>query len=267
MIQMFTREGRSVQVAEGAKSFVQTRKCGRCGGAGGSDRWAHTGWTCFDCNGEKYRGTETVKVYTAEKLAKLNEAANKRHAKKIAEADVKMAEAMAQIAARKQAFLEANATLIARAQLYTVTAEGQEPGFIARVMEKATRECSITEAQAAAVIKSIEAIEERARVRQASGHIGKVGERIEIAVTVENVFTFERGKFGAPWVKECVSIVTMRDEAGNAIVSKSASFWSEKGKQFTIRATIKEHGSYKGECQTTVARVQVKATKEAKTNA
>lgn len=26
-------------------------KCTRCGGAGGSDRWADTGWTCYQCEG------------------------------------------------------------------------------------------------------------------------------------------------------------------------------------------------------------------------
>jgi hypothetical protein len=53
-------------------------------------------------------------------------------------------------------------------------------------------------------------------------------------------------------------IVTMRTAEGNAIVSKSASFWSEKGRQFTIRATVKEHGEFKGEKQTIVARVTTK---------
>src|SRR5258707_155916 len=104
MVQMFTREGRAVQVTEGTKAFSQARTCGRCGGAGGADKWAHTGWTCFDCSGKGTNGTELIKVYTAEKLAKLNEAAAKRNAKKVAEASEKMAQAMIKIAARKEAF-------------------------------------------------------------------------------------------------------------------------------------------------------------------
>lgn len=141
-------------------------------------------------------------------------------------------------------------------------AEDREAGFIERVMTRAIAESFITEKQAEAVLGAIEKIEAEARKKAASGYVGKVGERVELAVTVERVFTFDRPKYGAGWTFETVSIVTMRDAAGNAIVSKSASFWSEEGKQFTIRATVKEHGSYKGELQTTVARVQVREAKE-----
>ena len=50
-------------------------------------------------------------------------------------------------------------------------------------------------------------------------------------------------------------IVTMRDANNNAIVSKSKWF-AEEGHKFTIRATVKEHGSYKDERQTVVERVK-----------
>jgi hypothetical protein len=254
---MFTRSGEAVQVAEGATSFTRARKCGRCGGAGGSDKWAHTGWTCFDCGGEKFRGTETIKVYTAEKLAKLNATAEKAAAKRAAKAQAAAEKRAAEIAAREIAWKAENAALIARAAPFMMTPEGQEPGFIARVMEKAIRECFITENQAAAVLKSIETIEEQARIRQASRHIGKIGQRIEAAVTVERVASFPRPKFGAPWIEETFNIVTMRTAEGAAIISKSASFWAEKGEEFTVKGTVKEHGEYKGEAQTIIQRVTI----------
>lgn len=262
MIEMFTRNGRAVQVAEGAKAFSQARKCGRCGGAGGADKWAYTGWTCFDCGGKGIDGTEVIKVYTAEKLAKLNATKAKADAKKAAAAAAKAAQLAAEAAARSEAFLAENAALIARARPYMVSAEGREPGFIERVMTKAIAESKITENQASAVLASIEKIEEAARKRAASGYVGKVGERIEVAVTVERVASWERPKFGASWLTEMFSIVTMRTAEGNAVISKSASFWSEEGRQFTIRATVKELSEYKGEKQTVVARVQVKEAKE-----
>ncbi len=40
--------------------------CGRCGGAGGSDAWRATGWTCFDCGGH---GTDH-RTYTAYRFRK-----------------------------------------------------------------------------------------------------------------------------------------------------------------------------------------------------
>lgn len=262
MIEMFTRAGKAVQVAEGTKSFQQPRPCGRCGGAGRSQRWAYTGFVCYDCGGERFHGIETVKVYTAEKLAALNASKAKADAKRAEKAKAAAEKRAAEIAARAEAWKAENAEMIAKAAPFMATVEGQEPGFIARVMEKAIRECFITEGQVAAVLKSIAMIEERARVQAASEHVGKIGQRIEIAVTVERVAEFPRAKFGAPWIEEMFAIVTMRTAEGQAIVSKSASFWSEKGRQFTIRATVKEHSEYKGEKQTIVARVQVKAAKE-----
>ena len=258
MVEMFTRYGKAVAVAEGVTSFTQRKMCGRCGGQGRSQAWAYTGFVCYDCGGACFLGTETIKVYTAEKLAKLNAAQEKANATRAAKAAVKEAARQAEIAARAEAFKAENAALIAAAVPYMTHTEEQEPGFIERVMTKALAESFITENQAAAVLKSIAMIEERARVSAASQHVGKVGERLEIPVTVERVASWERPKFGAHWITEVFAIVTMRTAEGNAIVSKSASFWSEKGRQFTIRATVKEHSEFKGEKQTIVARVQVK---------
>ncbi len=38
------------QAAKGRQA-KKDDKCTRCGGAGGSDRWAETGWTCYQCKG------------------------------------------------------------------------------------------------------------------------------------------------------------------------------------------------------------------------
>jgi hypothetical protein len=36
---------------ESLQTWKDEDKCPRCGGAGGSDKWAFTGWTCNRCNG------------------------------------------------------------------------------------------------------------------------------------------------------------------------------------------------------------------------
>ena len=36
----------------GTKYFAGMVTCDRCGGAGGADAWAYTGWTCYKCGGE-----------------------------------------------------------------------------------------------------------------------------------------------------------------------------------------------------------------------
>jgi hypothetical protein len=262
MTEMFTRSGRAVQVRDGVTSITQDRQCGRCGGAGRSDKWAHTGYTCYDCGGSGKRGFETIKLYTAEKLAKLDAAKAKADAKRAAKAAEVAAKRAAEVAARSDAFKAEHAALISRAAPYMTHDEDRPAGFIESVMTKAIADCWISENQVVAVNSAIDKIEETSRKRAASGYVGKVGARIDIEVTVERVFTFYRPSFRG-YGDEAVHIVTMRDIAGNAIVSKSASFWSEEGKKFTIRATVKEHGSYKDECQTIVARVAVKDRQEA----
>jgi hypothetical protein len=80
----------------GTKYFMVSRPCIRCGGAGGSDKWAYTGWTCYECGGTGQGKDEIVKEYTPEYEAKLEERrANRRakweaeHAEEIAEAKAK----------------------------------------------------------------------------------------------------------------------------------------------------------------------------------
>ena len=34
--------------------------CTRCGGAGGSSKWHHTGWTCFNCGGSGRGGDKRI---------------------------------------------------------------------------------------------------------------------------------------------------------------------------------------------------------------
>ena len=85
-----------------------------------------------------------------------------------------------------------------------------------------------------------------------SQHLGTVGKRDVFNVEVDRVAYFESA-FGIVW------IVTMRDEAGNAIVSKSTSFRAERGQRLTIKATIKDHGDFRGEKQTVVQRIKVAA--------
>lgn len=41
----------------------QVVPCGRCGGAGGSERWRYTGWTCYRCGGNCTE-VRSVRVYT-----------------------------------------------------------------------------------------------------------------------------------------------------------------------------------------------------------
>ena len=64
----------------GTKYFEGTVPCDRCGGAGGADKWALTGWTCFKCGGSgKMQGK--WKEYTPEYETKLEARRLARHEK------------------------------------------------------------------------------------------------------------------------------------------------------------------------------------------
>lgn len=255
--ELLTRQGTAptapVQTnAKGHSFFVCPRTCSRCGGAGRSDRWAFTGYTCFDCGGAGSTGTQTVKLYTADKLAKLNAIKAKADAKRAAVAQAKADQHAAEVAARAEDFRAVYGDLIARSAPHM----GNE--FTCDVMTRAIANSQISEKQATAVLASIERIEAQVRVAASSRHVGKVGERLEVAVTVDRVASFDRPRFGAPWTSETVSIVTMRDTDGNAIISKSPSFYAAKGESFTIRGTVKEHSEYRGEQQTIIARAKIR---------
>ena len=62
----FFRDGRPAlrvsNVSSGKPAAWVLKICGRCGGAGGSERWRHTGWTCFECGGKGDAGHRSVPV-------------------------------------------------------------------------------------------------------------------------------------------------------------------------------------------------------------
>ncbi len=79
------------QTDEAGKLFTSGNgPCSRCGGQGGSQAWAYTGFVCYRCGGKNSMRFEfySEKLYTAEQLEKMNtslEARRERKAAKVAE--------------------------------------------------------------------------------------------------------------------------------------------------------------------------------------
>jgi hypothetical protein len=247
----FTREGSAYNGAvardgNGRPAFSRLRRCGRCGGAGYWSGWPDGG-RCYDCNGKGDLGYEAVRVYGAEELAKLNATRDKRRAKNDAKRAAKIAAAEAEAAAKLADFVAANAEVVAAARKYA-----EKSAFLADLVAKLEKFGSWSDKQIAAIAKTVGEIAEKEIKMAASGYVGAVGDRIEMKVTVERVASYERRSFGG--YAETVWILTMRDEAGNAIVTKSPRFYGEKGESFVLRATVKEHSEYNTEKQTVVQR-------------
>jgi hypothetical protein len=235
------------RTAKGAPYFTRRRSCSRCGGAGGSERWAHTGFTCYGCAGSGLGGDETVKLYTPEQVARLDATSAKRHAKLAA------AHAVAQAQADVLPWLRATVEQIADRQGVPAV---ELSGFLPDMLHRADRLAHWSEAQAAAVHNAKAKMQAAAEARAASRHIGAEGDRLDLTVTVERISDYSRPCFNASWKNETVWIVTMRDTEGNALVSKGTRFRPKLGATLRIRATVAAHDEFRGEAQTVVARVQ-----------
>jgi hypothetical protein len=86
-----------------------------------------------------------------------------------------------------------------------------------------------------------------------SKHVGALGDRLELVVTVLRVADVETD-YGT------LHIHTLRDQASNAIVWKTTSKRLDVGWSGAVKGTVKKHAEYRGEQQTELSRVaEVKA--------
>ena len=237
----YHRSGFEVQdtvYADGKKRYVLRKAfCNRCGGAGKSDRWAFTGYVCYDCNGSGNPHTVVENVYTCEQLAKLNARQDAARAKKQAVADAAKAAAL-------EAFNTAYVDLIAK------LAQLESPSrFITDIFEKGRKYGFLSDAQKQAVSEAIDRELARKAAGAASCYVGQIGQRIEFTGTVTFVTHFE-GTFGITY------ITGLTDEAGNVIIQKGVHI-GNKGDRLHIKATVKDHGIRDGVRQTIITRPKV----------
>lgn len=133
----------------------------------------------------------------------------------------------------------------------------------APVREAAEREAAGRREREAAERREREAAEQAQRdaeraVRMSHKHVGAIGERIELRVTVAAVKKFTtHDHFGREVSRR---IVHYRDEAQNLLVQFCDWSPAAEGDVVTIRGTVKKHDVYNDEPQTIVQRVKVSTT-------
>jgi hypothetical protein len=257
MVILYNRSGQALRATHADKNgkplHICSRKCVRCGGAGGSDAWgpagSNTGWKCYRCGGSGIDPVnETHKLYTPEQNARLDAAAEKRTAKKAA--------ARAEAARIEQERRDAQ-----RAEIIS----GNE-GFIARIdAELAHGEVEVlqsirdrivveakepTDRQIEVVNQIIERNEkERARVA-AARHVGTIKERRDFELTL--IHTQSRLISEFPHIMSHWTLCT--DENGCKIATKSSprllgflrqgeegSRHYVRGSKTRCKATVVEH--------------------------
>lgn len=95
------------------------------------------------------------------------------------------------------------------------------------------------------------------------GFVGEIKKRDTYDVKVIARFHYERASFSG-WGYDTVYISKLYDKASKKLlVVKSAAFRPTVGDDLTIKATVKEHDTYKGEEQTIIQRVTVMETETA----
>lgn len=266
---LFYRDGREFtgtpELDEKGKPFItRVPLCGRCGGKGGGDQWKFTGWTCYACGGSKYGAAVRDRLYTQEKIGKMNAAAAKRAEKKAAEKAERARLLEAGRAAEREGFAARNKEYFDNA-----IAVCGETGFVAEIIATAKHLANLTENQRAAIDKAVAETQRKA----AAQYVGEIGERRTFNCTMQKVLVWQN-TFGYRTVTSYCQI--MRDENGNTIkyvgttILGGFHFEGDRDYRYPVMdaeviqfaATVKEHEDYKGDKQTVVARPKVKEVAE-----
>lgn len=253
--------------------------CPRCGGLGGSDKWAYTGWTCYDCGGSgRARNPEIIKVYTPEYRAKLDERARKRAEKKQAERVAEFNSNLLGIA-QKYGFNPEGKIYVVIGNTYEIREELKEAGAKYRgginwyfleeqdkypTVELTYEEClNIYPEYGTMSWKDLIEVQDVLNSKipteeDPSQYVGQVGERLDVIVTFKKRSTYEIPSY-AGWGTDMVGINVFRDDAGNCFIWKSTSafFNIPEGEKVRLRGTVKEHTDYKGTKQTVLQRCKV----------
>lgn len=158
-----------------------------------------------------------------------------------------------------------------RTEHHPVSTAGSSSAFIIDMRAALWEWGGLTDAQTAAVRRSLAQAEERVANRAQrkaeqhaadlnSQHLGTVGERIVLTLTVRHVVVLE-GIYGTSYINIC------NDAAGNVVVYKGTNRFDEaivtsegvhtRRKQVTVKATVKAHGERDGVAQTIIARPKI----------
>ena len=259
-----------VKVDKNGTKYYADNKCRKCGGTGYLHGYEHVdGARCWRCGATGKENTYQWKEYTPEYAAKL---ADRRRRKAIAQAP----EANKQFF-KKNGFDESGRAWVVIGKAYDIKdalkAAGAKFDFsigwhfdyadngfncfeisIADVGEKNDLElwCYKHSSDIDEFIKTQQA---KHAPKTASEYVGKIGDNIESALTLKDIFTYETH---FTYYGETNYIYKFSDENGNTLVWKTASFQEvEIGNTYTIKGKVKEHSEYNGDKQTTLTRCKI----------
>lgn len=218
------------------------RTCYRCGGAGGSSKWDHTGHTCYACGGTGFGRSYTETIYTEEAFKKLTERRANLQEKRVAARNAINAAHKAAFDAAAKIFYDNHRELIADIEA------NRDHKFLGDLYMSLVMHGSLTEVQVSAAQRAIDQIKADADAQ----FVGNVGDTIEVELTT--VLVRDISINGYPRIVRF--IVLLKDAAGNLFkyVGNSNAVSYERGTTCKIKAKIKCHEEYKGRKQTIIER-------------
>lgn len=257
------------RVDKNGTKYWHSNACPKCGGTGYLPGYEFIdGARCWKC-GATGRHPHGWKEYTPEYSAKL---AEKRLAR----------ERQKNLAARadwlfEQGFNEYDTTFVVVGNTYDLREElkaagAKFSGFLGAwhftdkpadyiCVELTTDEC-FTENQATAALEWRERDELEALIRErapkddapVSEHVGEVGKRLTVEVTLVKSFSFESNYGYYPTTSYIHNFV---DAAGNVFIWKTTNSVSETAGKIKLTGTVKEHGEYRDIKQTILTRCKI----------
>lgn len=255
MTQLYTRSGTEytgkVELnAKGKPTYTYDVACTRCHVVNGQRLWvmgmmngkpySHTGFDCWTCGNTGVTGTRTAPLYTAEQVAKLDAAWDKRRATRQAKHQAEQARVAKELDEKLAAFKAEHAEFCR--DLSGLAGEfwnGFRDSFYKRLQAPTERQIALVKGEVA-----------KLQLNATSSYIGAVGDRIEIVGTIERVITTE-SFYG---IKH-INIIRCND--GNVVLYRG-NYIGGKDDAVHIMATVAEHTEYNGVKQTIVQRPKQK---------
>ena len=205
-----------------------------------SSRQFKVGCDCVAKTGWGIEGFE--KVRSAHTRARRQAGAQSRRAARQAQVAAERAQKALERVEATQAWRDANGVVVARLTAYEGTND-----FLRDMAYNLANWGNLTARQLEAVESAFAVIDRTEAARANSQHLGAVGDKVTLTITVERVIVLE-SQFGTNY------ITIARDEQGNAVTYKGRTDIGNKGDVNTIKASVKEHTVYNGIKQTVVQR-------------
>ena len=286
---------RLVRIDKNGTEIWEDWRCARCGGAGGADKWAMTGFTCFECGGSGLRSKPIIfKKYTPEHEAKLKAQRAKRQAERQAKWEAEQREKAQELNARffsRNGFDAQGNIWCILGDTYFIKDELKELGCkfdyslgwhcdhelagYPQIKLTASQICNQNEfgvfhswknKELSQLITEAQRAQEELTAPKGSEYVGNIGDKIEMPVTFWKMSSYKVQAFGGFYDRdepkmETKFIYSFIDASGNCLIWNTTAFNElTAGDKLKLKGTIKRHSEYKGIKQTELQRCKI--TKE-----